>query len=303
MSYSDIVFNVSVFDTTMYYSHSMDNKLKLLTEKENCFFIHYASDGFYNGSSPAPRISCIVLYNLKTDKCHTFSIADHLDNDLTNVELAESELLDDFNCFIKNLSETYFIHWNMTAKGFGFNAIKERAEELSIEFPTITEENLFDLSSYVAYIAEKKLSIKQVLWFNSLFIGDDYLDGKTEAEYFNEGKFQEILYSVELKVRGFADVVKLIQNNKLKIEPPYQNNDGLTKEERRQQALKIAEAREEMLKDMVAHNKELLKRKQEAFEEFVENYEPEVEEEHSFLFFDFAHPILSLFGNWLINKK
>ena len=128
-------------------------------------------------------------------------------------------------------------------------------------------------------------------------------DGKTEAEYFNEGKFQEILYSVELKVRGFADVVKLIQNNKLKIEPPYQNNDGLTKEERRQHALKIAEAREEMLKDMVAHNKELLKRKQEAFEEFVENYEPEVEEEHSFLFFDFAHPILSLFGNWLINKK
>lgn len=281
----------------------MDKKLEQLINNENTYFIHYASNGFYNGSSPAPKVSCIILYNLKNDKCINFSISEHIDNDLRDIELAESELLADFNSFVNQNSEIYFIHWNMTAKGFGFNAIKARADELCIEFPTIEEENLFDLSSYVAYIAEKKLSIKQILWFNSLLIGDDYLDGKTEAEYFDKGKFKEILYSVDLKVRGFADVAKLIQENKLKTEAPYQINDGLTKEERRQQALKIAAAREEMIKDMVNHNKRILKRKEQAFEEFVENYEPEYEEEQGLFFFDSAHPILSLFASWFANRK
>ena len=281
----------------------MDKKLEQLINNDSTYFIHYASNGFYNGSSPAPKVSCIILYNLKNDKCINFSISEHLDNDLRDIELAESELLADFNSFVNQNSEISFIHWNMTAKGFGFNAIKARADELCVEFPIIKEENLFDLSSYVAYIAEKKLSIKQILWFNSLLIGDDYLDGKTEAEYFDKRKFKEILYSVDLKVRGFADVAKLIQENKLKIEAPYQINEGLTKEERRQQALKIAAAREEMLRDMVSHNKRILKRKEEAFEEFVENYEPEYEEEHNLFFFDSAHPIISLFASWFANRK
>ncbi len=281
----------------------MDKKLEQLINNENTYFIHYASSGFYNGSSPAPRVSCIILYNLKNDKCINFSLSEYLDNDLRDIDSAESELLSDFNLFVNQNSEIYFIHWNMTAKGFGFNAIKARADELCVEFPTIKEKNLFDLSSYVAYIAEKKLSIKQILWFNSLLIGDDYLDGKTEAEYFDKRKFKEILYSVDLKVRGFADVAKLIKENKLKTEAPYQINDGLTKEERRQQALKIAAAREEILKDIVNHNKRILKRKEQAFEEFVENYEPEYEDEQGLFLFDSAHPIISLFASWFANRK
>ncbi len=300
----------------------MDKKLEQLINKDNTYFIHYASNGFYNGSSPAPKVSCIVLYNLKNDKCINFSISEHLDNDLRDIELAESELLTDFNSFVNQNSEISFIHWNMTAKGFGFNAIKARAEELCVEFPIIKEENLFDLSSYVAYVAEKKLSIKQILWFNSLLIGDDYLDGKTEAEYFDKRKFKEILYSVDLKVRGFADVVKLIQEDKLKIEAPYQINDGLTKEERRQQALKIAAAREEMLRDMVNHNKRILNKKEKAFDDYLKNadkevkagidryfdkngieYEEEYYHDEGICFFSFAHPIISLFANWFANRK
>ena len=40
----------------------MDKKLEQLINNENTYFIHYASNGFYNGSSPAPKVSCIVLY-------------------------------------------------------------------------------------------------------------------------------------------------------------------------------------------------------------------------------------------------
>ena len=301
--------NMSISDIPLCYSQNMDNKLLDFINRDDCYFIHYASNGFYNGSSPAPKVSCIILYNLKNDKCINFSISEHLDNDLRDIELAESELLADFNLFVNQNSEISFIHWNMTAEGFGFSAIKARADELFVEFPIIKEENLFDLSSYVAYIAEKKLSIKQILWFNSLLIDDDYLDGKTEAEYFDKGLFDKIYYSVDLKVRGFADVVKLIQENKLKTEAPYQYNDGLTKEERREQALKLAETREKMINDIYehnrkvqAHNERIMAHNEKVMKE-MENIESEYEEEHRFLFFDFDHPLISMFANWFVNRK
>lgn len=313
---------MSIFDISLQYNQNMDSKLQQFIEKDNCYFIHYANDGFYSGTCPAPRISCIVLYNLKTDKCVKFSIADHLDNDFTNVGLAEEEIFSDLYVFLKEHPNISFIHWNMQANGFGFKAIQARADKLGFDFPIPDNDHLFDLSSYVAYVAEKKLSIKQVLWFNSLLIGDDYLDGKTEAEYFNKGKFKEIFYSVDLKVRGFADVVKLIQEDKLKSEPPYQINDGLTKEERRQQALKIAAAREEMLRDMVNHNKRILNKKEKAFDDYLKNadkevkagidryfdkngieYEEEYYHDEGIFFFSFAHPIISLFANWFANRK
>jgi len=279
----------------------MDNKLQELLNRDDCYFIHYASNGFYNGSSPEPRISCIIIYNLKTDKGYRFFIKDNLNGNTK--EQAEKLALESYKLLFDKYPDVCFIHWNMTANGFGFKAIQARAKELNVELPTIPDENLFDLSSYVSYIAEKKLSIKQILWFNSLLYGDDYLDGKTEAEYFNQRKYDEIYNSVNIKVLGFADVVKLIQENKLKIDAPYTNDDGLTKEERRQQALKISQAREEMLRDMVNHNKQILIRKEQALEEFVENFEPEYEEEHSLFFFDFNHPLISIFANLFANRK
>lgn len=278
----------------------MDNKLKDFINREDCYFIHYASNGFYSGSSLAPKISCIVIYNLKSDKGYRFNIADHLEGN--SKEQAERLTLENFKLVFTKIPNVSFIHWNMTAEGFGFKAIQARAKELGVDIPMLDNEHLFDLSSYVAYIAEKKLSIKQILWFNSLLIGDDYLDGKTEAEYFDKGLFDRIYYSVDLKVRGFADVVKLIQENKLKIEAPYQYNDGLTKEERRQQALKLAETREKMINDIYEHNRKVQAHNERVIEQ-MEDIEPEYEEEHRFLFFDFDHPLISMFANWFVNRK
>lgn len=275
----------------------MDKKLERFLNSNDCYFIHYASDGFYNGSNPAPKISCIVIYNLKTNQCHKFSISEHLDTDLTDVELAESELLDDFNFFVKKFSDVCFIHWNMQADGFGFKALQARADDLCIEFPMIPKENLFDLASYVEYLGGKKLSIKQILWFN-YFLDDYFLDGKTEAEYFARGKFGDILSSVHSKVVGLSCVVDAIRKGNLKTEKPFtEPNNSLTKEERREQALKIAQAREQILKDIVEHNRKMLRKREEAFEQSSEK------QEEGFLFFDSEHPLLSLFASWFGNGK
>ena len=279
---------MTVFDTYLLHNKNMDNKLQKLLNRDDCYFIHYASNGFFNGSSPAPKISCIVIFNQKNERGYRFTLKDHLKGH--SKEEAEKLALENFKLLFDRYPNVSFIHWNMTANGFGFKAIQARAKELGVELPAIPDENLFDLSSYVAYIAEKKLSIKQILWFNSLLYGDDFLDGKTEAEYFDKGKYEEIYNSLELKVNGFAEIVDLIKANKLKTEPPYVNNDGLTKKERRQQALKLAETREKMLRDIMEHNKRVME-------------EPEIiYEDYEIGLFDPAHPILSLCFNWLVNR-
>ena len=274
----------------------MDNKLEDFLNNKDYYFIHYACDGFYNGSSPAPKISCIVIYNdseLNKDK-KRFSPMDYLEeNDL---ESAERLCLEKFKQIISNPS-TCFIHWNMNMEGFGFKAISARAKDFGIDMPEITNDRLFDLSSYVAYLSEKRLSIKQVLWFNSL-LNNGFLDGKTEAQYAKEGRFEEIFKSINAKVVGLSMLIDEIKNNTLKTENPFpEPKDGLTKEERRALAQKVAESRERMFKEIEEHNRRVLEHNKRVMEQPV--YQ-EVDE--GFLLFDSDHPLLSLFANWFINK-
>ena len=274
----------------------MDNKLEDFLNNKDYYFIHYASEGFYNGSSPAPKISCIVIYNdseLNKDKKRFSPMDYHEENDL---ESAERLCLEKFKQIISN-PNTCFIHWNMNMEGFGFKAISARAKDLGINMPKITNDRLFDLSSYVAYLSEKRLSIKQVLWFNSL-LNNGFLDGKTESEYAKEGRYEEIFKSVNAKVVGLSMLIDEIKNNTLKTENPFpEPKDGLTKEERRTLALKVAESRERMFKEIEEHNRRVLEHNKRVMEQPV--YQ-EVDE--SFLFFDFDHPLLSMFINWFGNK-
>lgn len=272
----------------------MDTKLQGFLNKDNCFFIHYASDGFYNGSNHAPKISCIVLFNDTLETRIKFSIDDYIDKN--SIEQSEILLLKDFKAFIEQKTDICFIHWNMDLEGFGFKALTARVKELGIVLPTFRKENLFDLASYVAYLSEKRLSIKQILWFNS-FLDSEFLDGKTEAEYFKLHRFKEIADSVSSKTVGLSYVAKEIQAGTVKTEKPFKGaNDGLTKEERRKQALKIAQMREQTLKDIVKHNLNVLKQKEMVYESHTE------EQEEGFLFFDSEHPLLSLFASWFGNK-
>ena len=268
----------------------MDSKLKDFLNRDDCFFIHYASNGFYNGSNPAPKISCIAVYNLKNDKGFRFCIKDNMKNN--SMEEAERLTLQNFKLLFERYKNVSFIHWNMGENGFGFKAIQARAKELNINLPVLSEDNLFDLSSYVSFLAEKRLSIKQILWFNSLLYGDDYLSGEEEAEYSKKWKYDEILKSAELKVRGLSDVAKLIEEGKLKTEAPYKADDGLTREEKRKQALKLAQVREKMIEEIYEHNRKVMEEG-----EVVECHEKE-----EVFFFDFAHPIVSWVAGWWGNK-
>ena len=290
---------MSVFDTYLLYNQSMDNKLQKILNSDNCFFIHYASNGFYNGSSPAPKISCIMIWNDKTKEKYKFDIQDHLNGN--SLEQAEKETLAHFKTLFVKRPDVCFIHWNMMSNGFGFKAIQARAKEFGIDLPIIDNNNLFDLAAYVEYLVEKKLSIKQALWFNSL-LDNHFLDGKTEAEYFNKRKFNEITESVHTKTMGLCYLVEEIKDGTLKTEAPYRNNDGLTKEERRQQALKLAETREKMINDIYEHNKKVQAHNERVMRQ-MEDIEPEYMEDEGIFYYNSEHPLISLFASWFANWK
>ena len=276
----------------------MDKQFEKYLNSDEWFFIHYASDGFYRGVSPAPRISCILIYNYKNEEAYRFEIADHLEGN--SLEDAERLTLEHFSTVFTKRPNICFIHWNMQAEGFGFKALQARAKELGIDIPILDNNRLFDLASYVEYFAGKKLSIKQILWFNSL-LDDKFLDGKTEAEFFEKKKFADIHNSVHSKIFGLAFVTEELRDGTLKTEKPYtEPNDGLTKEERRQQALKLAETRDKMINDIYEHNKRIQKHNEEILDK-IEQAENEIDE--GIFFYDSAHPIISLFASWFANKK
>jgi hypothetical protein len=269
----------------------MDSKLEAFINQDECYFIHYASNGFYNGTSPAPKISCIVIYNQKNKIKGKFSISDYInENSVTD---SEKLLLLKFKSFLEEHKKISFIHWNMLAEGFGFKAIYTRAKELDIELPAIYKENYFDLASYIEYIAGKKLSIKQILWFNSI-LDEQFLDGKTEAEYFKQNKFEEILNSVHSKVVGLSCIVNNIKDNSLETENNFElQTDGLTKEERKEQNKTIIKARNKILNDIVEHNRKILNKTK----------QKEDEGTSTFCILDFNHPIISMIINWIGNKR
>jgi hypothetical protein len=269
----------------------MDKNLENLLNKEDNYFIHYASNGFYNGSSPAPKIACIVVYNEKNKIKGKFSISDYINEN--SIENSEKLLFIKFKNFLMEHPNISFIHWNMLADGFGFKAMYKRASEIEVELPKISRENLFDLASYIEYLAGKKLSIKQILWFNSV-LDENFLDGKTEAQYFNQNKFEEILNSVHSKVVGLACIVSYIKDNSLKTEKTFKSQvDCLTKEERQELDKKIIKSRNKILNDIVKHNRNIL-----------DNIKQDNEENsYNFCLLDFNHPIISMIANWFGNKK
>lgn len=93
-------------------------------------------------------------------------------------------------------------------------------------------------------------------------------------------------------------IVEEIKHNTLKTEKPFANhNDALTKEEKREQALKVTQMREQTFKDIAEHNRRILRKREEIIERYSE------EQEEGFVFFDSEHPLLSLFATWFGNKK
>ena len=195
----------------VYYKNMKNNisKLKLLNSS-NAFIIHYACNGLYNGTSPAPSISCIIVCNITCKNKRRFCINDYLGE--YNMKDAEKILLQNFANFINQNTDKYFVHWNMNSQQYGFGAIKTRCNEFGIEINSIPAKNKIDLSQIVEVIAKEKLTLRQVLFFNDIPF-EDFLNGKEELKAFYDRNFGKILESVHNKVIGLSMIIEDINKN------------------------------------------------------------------------------------------
>lgn len=118
-----------------------------------------------------------------------------------------------------------------------------------------------------------------MLWFNDL-LDNEFLEGKIEAEYLNYSRYEEIFESVNLKTAALSMIVEEIKHNTLKTEKLHtEQGNGLSKEKRREQVLKVTQAREQIFKDIAEHNRRILRKR----EETIERYSEEQEEGFVFL--------------------
>lgn len=258
----------------------------------NSWIIHYACSGLYEGYSPAPNISCIIVSNITCDYKRKFFINDYLkENSILN---SEKLLLQKFADFINENTDKYFLHWNMSGKSYGFKAIMARCTDLGIEIKDVPDENKIDLSKIVENIANKKLSLKQVLMFNNILY-DDFLNGKEELDEYNKGNYGAVLESVLDKVIGIYMLLDIIKEGSLKTGFNNRVSSKYTKDER-----KIID------KKLKQYRKEIFDRNNAAIAKMGKNLDDSYssEDEESFLIvYDSEHPILSLFANLFLNKK
>ena len=78
----------------------------------------------------------------------------------------------------------------------------------------------------------------------------------------------------------------------------YQNYYGLSKEERRRIAVEVAEMRQQMFRDILEHNRRVLKHNEHVLEAISDCEQ----EDDMLFFFNSAHPLVSLFATWFANK-
>lgn len=278
--------------------------LKFLNDS-NTMLIHYACNGLYDGFSPAPNISCIVVCNLSCKYKHKFYVKDYL----VEHSLIESEklLLKKFADFFNKNIDKYFVHWNMDNQNFGFNAIKTRCNELNIEIKNIPDKNKIDLSKIVARLATKKLSLKQTLMLNDILF-ENFLSGKEELEEYNKGNYNSILESVHDKVIGLSMLVNVINEESFNSSLRQNSNSKYSKEELIQIDKKLKEYR----KEMFSHHNVFMSKMQQDLEDYKDELEDEIyksletssekENKGTMLIYDANHPILSMLISMFLNK-
>ena len=227
---------------TQYKTHkSAQQKLdKLFADGEDVLFIHYSCESFYdNPNRSSHRITSIAVHSLKHGQTKSFSI--HQEAELMNIptdqiigdyEKVEKRMLNKFNKFILNNKHHFWIHWNMRDSNYGFEAITHRSQVLKVcKLKEIPDDRKYDLSKILYellgpdYIENPKL--ETILVKNNMK-PKDFLNGKAEAEAFENGEYIKLHQSTLTKVVAMKHLAKYATAGKLKCNNNYFKKKGFT---------------------------------------------------------------------------
>jgi len=215
-------------------------ELKLLKKNEEYVYcIHYACE-FLNDENAniSPRITCIVIVSFKDKKSNEFSIgttAEKLDiskDDInTNLDLLEKEMLKEYFNFLDLNKNSFWLHWNMNTKNYGFEAIEHRYEVLTKEKAPIQIENHNKKSlSFIIINKYGKEYVNEPYMYNLMKITSrhrDILNGKDEVLEFHTQNYNKLYKSTLAKAWWIKNIYYELQANKLKLNIGIGNKIGI----------------------------------------------------------------------------
>ncbi len=213
-------------------------------DKSNTYVIHYSCQSFY-GNTKSVRVTSIGVRNLESAQTHYWSIwhaSEKLKiepNNEENLDVLEKSVLDSYFDFIKNL-QAKFLHWNMRDANYGFQALEHRYQVLGGTPIKIPDSCKFDMprilsalygGNYIehSYEFENKTYSGRMMVLaalNNIAI-KDAMNGKEEAEAFEQGNYQALHLSTSRKLDMIANFFDLTHANKLKHNGKFTEIYGL----------------------------------------------------------------------------
>lgn len=205
------------------------NILKGIENKpEKYLIIHYSCESFYNLGGKSPRIASISVRQFNNAQTNNFSI--HQYSEMLNIPITddtyrdiEKELLTDFFAFVDKNLDKIWIHWNMRDSVFGFNAIEQRFMVLGGRPQAIDNDKKIDLGHLFKLLYGgdyiENPHIEKLLELNK-FNPKQFLNGKQEAEAFDNSEYVKLSMSTSSKVNLFSTFVTHAINQTLKTRIP-----------------------------------------------------------------------------------
>jgi hypothetical protein len=200
----------------------------LKNNTSSLLIIHYSCQNLNdNNEGYSPRITSIAVYHVESSAMHSFSI--HLVAEIMGIsreEIAskynvlESQMLRDFNNYVKDHQDYYWLHWNMTNISFGFETLFHRFRVLTQETPPLVNDSKkINLSSLVSDIYGKNYvehpRMNKLMDLNG-GVPRDFLSGAEEVKAFDNMEYLKLHKSTMSKVYFFKSAFFKLTNKKLK---------------------------------------------------------------------------------------
>lgn len=205
---------------------------------EKYLIIHYSCESFKDlPEGRSAMITSIAVESLESAQCTSFAIYKEAEkskipfSEISNhYQNLERSMLKEFYSFINENKTCHWIHWNMRNIQFGFQAIEHRYA-IHGEHPIVIADdhkhNLAQLLEYMygpKYISDPKM---ETLAIKNHLIPKDFLNGKEEADAFENKKFVELHQSTMAKTRLFSRIIRAVNDNALKVDTGIKDAYGL----------------------------------------------------------------------------
>ncbi|EOV9019604.1 hypothetical protein ACN6VB_000540 [Cronobacter turicensis] len=208
------------------------------------YIIHYSCESFYdNASGQSRRVTSIAVRNLDSAQTQSWSL--HSSAELLglqdripeNLDKIEKYLLTEFFSFLRNHSDSTFIHWNMRDKAFGFPALEHRFKVLGGEPFILQDDKKLDLArvlinlygpGYAPHecpVTGKRGRVMSLMQMNHI-TSRDAMQGKEEADAFEKGEYLKLDRSTLAKVDIFHNFFDRLHANKLKTNATFAEKYG-----------------------------------------------------------------------------